>query len=153
MMFHVDKPWHTVRMGQRNPAPVENGGKHPIISRVSTIRNRWFIGFRWPIHRMVPIFVDLDLCLLWFRWTYSNAATSLDWCLCVYIETIPNGQVFQVSGLVSESLRIIYLELLYIYIYTCIIKQPLNFGRFGFLPVSENNGNFARFGPFLRDLN
>ena len=37
--------------------------------------------------------------------------------------------------------------------YTCIIKQPLNFGRFGFLPVSENNGNFARFGPFLRDLN
>ena len=42
---------------------------------------------------------------------------------------------------------------LYIYIYTCIIKQPLNFGRFGFLPVSENNGNFARFGPFPRDLN
>ena len=42
---------------------------------------------------------------------------------------------------------------IYIYIYTCIIKQPLNFGRFGFLPVSENNGNFARFGPFLRDLN
>ena len=36
---------------------------------------------------------------------------------------------------------------------TCIIKQPLNFGRFGFLPVSENIGNFARFGPFLRDPN
>jgi hypothetical protein len=24
-------------MGQRNPAPVENGGKHPIIYRISTI--------------------------------------------------------------------------------------------------------------------
>jgi len=25
-------------MGQRNPAPVENGGKHPIFYRLSTIR-------------------------------------------------------------------------------------------------------------------
>ena len=47
-----------------------------------------------------------------------------------------------------------YIDI-YIYriIYTCIIKQPLNFGRFGFLPVSENNGNSARFGPFLPDPN
>jgi len=31
----------------RNPAPVENGGKHPMIDRLSTILNwsvdRWFI--------------------------------------------------------------------------------------------------------------
>ena len=40
----------------RNPAPVENGGKHPIIipwflgfQHVSTIHSWWFIGFRWPI--------------------------------------------------------------------------------------------------------
>ena len=48
-----------------------------------------------------------------------------------------------------------YIMSSYIYIHishTCIIKQPLNFGRFGFLPVSENNGNSARFGPFLPDL-
>ena len=36
---------------------------------------------------------------------------------------------------------------------SCIIKQPLNFGRFGFLPVSENDGNSARLGPFLPDPN
>ena len=36
--------------------------------------------------------------------------------------------------------------------HTCI-KRPLNFGRFGFLPVSENNGNSAQFGTFLPDLN
>jgi len=31
--------------------------------------------------------------------------------------------------------------------------RPLNFGRFGFLPVSKYNGNSARFGPCLPDLN
>ena len=35
-------------MGQRNPAPVD--GKHPMIYRVSTIQNWWFLGFRRPIH-------------------------------------------------------------------------------------------------------
>ena len=51
-------------------------------------------GFRWPIHRMVPVFVDLDLCLLWFRWAYSNAATSLDWCLCVVYRNYPKRPSF-----------------------------------------------------------
>ena len=37
-------------MGQRNLAPAENGGKHPIIYRVSTCFNHPFgAGFRWPI--------------------------------------------------------------------------------------------------------
>jgi len=39
------------------PAPVENGGKHPIIYRVSTCLNMFQpsklggAGFRWPIRR------------------------------------------------------------------------------------------------------
>ena len=32
----------------RNPAPVENGGKHPMIYRVSAIQGD--AGIRWPIH-------------------------------------------------------------------------------------------------------
>ena len=35
---------------------------------------------------------------------------------------------------------------------TTILYHQTTINRFGFLPVSENNGNSARFGPFLPDL-
>ena len=41
-------------MGQRNVAPVEDGGKHPWIFLLVNIpsRDAGDAGFRWPIHSM-----------------------------------------------------------------------------------------------------
>ena len=55
------------------------GGQHPIIYRVSTIQNWWFLGFRWPIHSMVFLWFS-ETVFLWFsRGFLGTTATSTVW--------------------------------------------------------------------------
>ena len=67
MRIHDD----TVDGCDSSESPVENGGKHPIIYRLSTIQSGG-AGFRWPIHSMMIQSIK-NMTELWKNRLFQNS--------------------------------------------------------------------------------